>query len=50
MFQFLRSAVQYIAPIFVICTMLNVRLIFHRSDRPVRSSPPGYAGLEPLGL
>jgi len=26
MFQFLRSAVQYIAPIFVICTMLNVGL------------------------
>jgi BASS family bile acid:Na+ symporter len=26
MFQFLRTAVQYIAPIFVICTMLNVGL------------------------
>jgi len=26
MFQFLKSAVQYIAPIFVICTMLNVGL------------------------
>ena len=26
MFQFLRTAVQYIAPVFVICTMLNVGL------------------------
>src|SRR3954462_8404573 len=26
MFQFLRTSVQYIAPIFVICTMLNVGL------------------------
>ena len=26
MFEFLRSAVQYIAPVFVICTMLNVGL------------------------
>ncbi|HEU4386861.1 MAG TPA: bile acid:sodium symporter [Blastocatellia bacterium] len=26
MFQFVRSAVQYIAPVFVICTMLNVGL------------------------
>src|SRR4051812_40865536 len=26
MFQFLRTAVQFIAPVFVICTMLNVGL------------------------
>ena len=26
MFQFLRTSVQYIAPVFVICTMLNVGL------------------------
>lgn len=32
MFQFLRSAVQYIAPIFVICTMLNVGLTQKPSD------------------
>ena len=32
MFQFLRSAVQYIAPVFVICTMLNVGLTQKPSD------------------
>ena len=32
MFQFLRNAVQYIAPIFVICTMLNVGLTQKPSD------------------